>query len=364
MVNMAFDNPTDELINTLNTERTGLQRRLDEINQQIDTYTNMVRREEQKNADMAASLRTMQDNFDKIPREDIRTRYDEAMDAKFRLATMRGQLEQLKATQEVIDNEIALLNDILTKVQGGIEFHDGSANNDNALGNMNNSSSLNIIRIVKAQEDERRRLANQIHDGPAQSLTNFVLQAEICQRLFDRDQETAKTELLKLKEDASVTFQRVRDFISDLRPMMLDDLGVIPTVRKYIEMFSNKTDIKVKHDIAGQEDRRLEEYQEVMLFRGIQDLMGHIRDFADANEIELRVDIQFDHARVVVADNGRFFDAEALMNNEHPDDPRAQGITTLREKFELIGGQLSVTSQEQSGTEVRFEMPVNNREGM
>ena len=73
--------------------------------------------------------------------------------------------------------------------------------------------------MVEAQEDERRRLARQMHDGPAQSLTNFILQAEICQRLFQRDPVRAEEELENLKTAVNTTFQRTRTFIADLRPM-------------------------------------------------------------------------------------------------------------------------------------------------
>lgn len=358
MSDIAFENPTDELINLLNVQITSLDRRLEEIRGQIDTYRQSVQREEKRNADMDAALRTMYDNFDTIPREDIRSRYDSALDARHRLATMRGQLGQLEASQQQVEEEKELLMDVLERIQGGISI---SEEDDIQQEGPISSQSFNIVRIVQAQEDERRRLANQMHDGPAQSLTNFVLQAEICQRLFDRNPENAKEELLNLKDSASLTFQRVRDFISDLRPMMLDDLGVIPTVKRYIESFSNKSDISVDEDITGDETRRLEEYQEVMLFRGLQDLMGQARDFADATEIKVRLDIQLDRAVVVVEDNGRGFDVEAMFGEEHVDDPRGQGLQTLREKFELINGNIAITSNENDGTQIRVEMPVSDR---
>ncbi len=356
MADMLFDNPTDELINLINVQITSLKRRSEEINQQIDQYEQMVRREEQRNAEVATTLRVMKDNIETMPREDIQSRYDDAMDANFRLATMRGQLEQFKATHQLIQKERDLLSDILSKVQGGIEFDDVEDEDS-----FSSASSLNMARIVRAQEDERRRLATQMHDGPAQSLTNFVLQAEIVQRLFDRDQESAKEELQNLKESASLTFQRVRDFIADLRPMMLDDLGVLPTARRYIESFSNKSDIQIRETINGAEDRRLEEYQEVLLFRGLQDLMAHSRDFADANEINVRIDIAQDKAVIVVEDNGRAFNAEEALSGDHIEDPRAQGILTLREKFELIRGTMSVIGGDGERTQVRIEMPISDR---
>ena len=77
---------------------------------------------------------------------------------------------------------------------------------------------VDIVGIINAQEEERKRLSRVMHDGPAQSLTNFILQAEICQRLFDRDPDRAAVELDNLKTNASRTFQKIRDFIFDLTP--------------------------------------------------------------------------------------------------------------------------------------------------
>ena len=360
MVDSTFDNPTDELVHLLSTESTTLQRRLEEIYQQIEQYEQMVKRQETKNADVDAEMRAMEDNFDTIPRDYIRERYEEALESRFRLATMRGQLEQFKATQEVIEAEQEILQNALNRISGGVVM-DGGGSGGKDSGSQMSSSSLNIIRIVQAQEDERRRLANQMHDGPAQSLTNFVLQAEICQRMFDANPEGAREELVNLKESANVTFQRVRDFIADLRPMMLDDLGLLPTIRRYLESFSGKSDIEVKPDIYGDDERRLKEYQEVMLFRGVQELMAHARDYADANEITVHVTINPKDANIRVEDNGRYFDAETLLANDHPDDMRAQGIITLREKFELVGGEVSIHSVEGEVTEVEIKMPVESR---
>jgi two-component system sensor histidine kinase DegS len=199
-----------------------------------------------------------------------------------------------------------------------------------------------------------------MHDGPAQSLTNSILQTEICQRLFDRDPARAAEELNNLKTTASVTFQKVRDFIFDLRPMMLDDLGVVPTVRRYVDSFKDKNDIETKLELLG-EERRLESHREVMLFRGIQELMGHARDYASATELNIRLDMSSDRIRVDVEDNGRGFDAEAAFTGDETNiDPRTQGLLTLKEKFELVGGSVAVTSSETDGTHIHLELPASD----
>ncbi|MFZ4813490.1 MAG: sensor histidine kinase [Phototrophicaceae bacterium] len=361
MTDMFFDNPTEELVHRLNVEMTSISNRMREIGGQIDSYELIVRREEQRNTDVVVALRTMYDNFDTMPREDIRNQYDEAIEANKKLFSMRSQLDMLKSTRNELDSIYDMLGEVLEKIEGGIEM--GSGRKQTKVDASPQPGSMNIIRIVQAQEDERRRLANQMHDGPAQSLTNFVLQAEICQRLFDRNPESTREELASLKESAQLTFQRVRDFIADLRPMMLDDLGLIPTVNRYIEGFAKKSEIKITFDPSGgQASRRLKGHQEVILFRAVQSLLGQARDFADATEITVRLDIEQVRAIAVVIDNGRGFNVESAFAGDHAEGTRAQGIQTIRETFELINGKVTVTSDEQKGgSEVRIEMEVSDR---
>lgn len=349
-----------QLIDTISQEMKRLKDKLAEIKTQIDQTQLVVDREQQRNADIATELRTIQDNIETVPRQDIRTKYDEAIDARFRLTTMRGQLEKFQSNRDTLETEQKLLSQLLSVVQGGGLI---DAVREEPIAARSQPASINIVRIVQAQEEEKNRLARLMHDGPAQSLTNFILQTEICQRLFDRDPARAAEELGNLKSTASVTFQKVRDFIFDLRPMMLDDLGVVPTVRRYVDSFKDKNDIEAKLDFTG-EERRLESHREVMIFRGIQELMGHARDYASASEIFIRLDISSDRVKVDVEDNGRGFDAQAAFTGDDAHiEPRAQSIITLKEKFELVGGSLSVTSGETDGTRVHMELPTSDDQG-
>ena len=346
----------DQLVDGITQEMKRIKEKLAEIKGQIDQTQLVVDREQQRNADIATELRTIQDNIETVPRQDIRTKYDEAIDARFRLTTMRGQLEKFQSNREVLERQQASLSQLLGIVQGV----DSLPSNEPASPTGLRPASVNIVRIVQAQEEEKLRLARLMHDGPAQSLTNFILQTEICQRLFDRDPARAAEELGNLKSTASVTFQKVRDFIFDLRPMMLDDLGVIPTVRRYVDSFKEKNDLDTKLELMG-EERRLESHREVMLFRGIQELMGHARDYAGASELTIRLDIASDRVRVDVEDNGRGFDAQAAFTGDDTHlDARSQSILTLKEKFELVGGSLSVSSSETDGTHVHIELPTSD----
>jgi two-component system, NarL family, sensor histidine kinase DegS len=353
----VYDDPKEELVEKITEELNGIRRKMTEMKSQIDQTQQMVDREQQRNSDYATEIQNMQSILDTVPREDIRDRYSEAMDARFRLATMRGQLEKFQTQYSMLETEQKLLSQLLTKFQGVDILDDPDAPSGESV-----SRVPNIVRIVEAQEEERQRLARQMHDGPAQSLTNFILQAEICERLFNRNPERAGEELNHLKTAASVTFQKVRDFIFDLRPMMLDDLGVVPTVRRYVESFKDKNDIETELEIVG-EERRLQSHREVMTFRSIQELVGHVRDYADASNLRVRLDLSTSAIKIAVHDNGRGFDAEALFDETRDDDvqdARSKGLVALKERFDLVGGSIVVHSNETDGTLIRLELPAND----
>jgi two-component system sensor histidine kinase DegS len=349
--------PKDEMIELITQRVTTTKRRLNEVKDQIESVRTSVDREQSRYSNIATELRTIKENIDTVPREDIRDKYDEALDVRFRLATMRGQQEKFESNREFMEQEIELLQQLLTRLQGfevGEVVEGGGA----VAGN----GSLDIVGIIRTQEDERDKLARAMHDGPAQSLTNFILQAEIVQKLFVRNPDRAGEELDSLKSNASKTFQKVRDFIFDLRPMMLNDLGAAPTVRRYVENYKEKSDIDVQLEIIG-EERRLEEYREVMIFRGIQEVMGLARDYASPTEIDVQLDMSPNVVRITVEDNGRGFDAEGMFDSgddERYSDARVQALRMLKSKFELVGGTLDVRSDENEGTTVRMDLPTGS----
>ncbi|MDQ7024604.1 MAG: histidine kinase [Anaerolineae bacterium] len=346
--------PKDEMIDLITQKVTHIKRRLGEIVDQVETVKSSVDREQSRYSNIATELRSIKENLDTVPREDIRDKYEEALDVRFRLATMRGQQEKFESSRDLMEEEIDLLQQIVGHLQG-IDMADIA----DASGSSSNGS-LDIVGIIRTQEDEREKLARAMHDGPAQSLTNFILQAEIVQKLFTKYPDRAGEELDSLKGNASKTFRKVRDFIFDLRPMMLNDLGAAPTIRRYVESYKEKSDIDVQLEIFGDE-RRLEEYREVMIFRGIQEVMGLARDYAAPTEIDVQLDMAASEIRISIEDNGRGFDAEGMFEDGEEDnytDARVQALRMLKSKFELVSGTLDVRSDENEGTIIRMELPT------
>ena len=207
--------------------------------------------------------------------------------------------------------------------------------------------------IIQAQEAERGRLARQMHDGPAQALSNFILQTEIAMRLFDVDQTKAKEELADIKTSASSTFQKVRDFIFDLRPMMLDDLGLVPTINRYVETFKEHSGIEVRLISTGME-QRFEPYLEVMVFRAIQELLANIVHHSQATQVILQINSSTTGFRVGIEDNGKGFDVEKVPVKG------GMGLKVIRDRVQMLGGTMEIQSTIGHGTHILFQIPTTN----
>jgi len=209
----------------------------------------------------------------------------------------------------------------------------------------------NIEMLIDAQEAERQRLARQMHDGPAQALANFILQTEIAVRLFDMDQAKAREELINLKASATSAFQKVRDFIFELRPMMLDDLGLSPTLSRYMEAFKEQTGSEVRLNVSGLE-QRLESYIEVMIFRAIQELINNSITHGQASQVRVQVDASELEVRISVEDNGKGFDTGILGEGG------GLGLKLIKDRVDMLGGKIDIHSAIGKGTHITFQVPA------
>lgn len=329
-----------------------IQAELDETDKALREITLMIEQSQgevaklsQRNAAITSHLQQVQNQLDKMPAQEIRGAYDSALDAQQRLLVMRGQLEKLQ-------NERTYLERFKTTLSQARESYSrAAAPTTGGLGGRNPLTSVEML--VNAQETERQRLSRQIHDGPAQALSNFILQTEIAMRLMDVDAAQAREELNNLKTSAMGTFQKVRNFIFELRPMMLDDLGLVPTVRRYCDAFKEQAGLDINVTVTGNE-RRLEPYLEVMLFRAMQEVLGNAARHGQASLVKVNLDMGEDRVRVSIDDNGRGFDPDSLEQSN------SLGLKLIRERAEMLGGVFEVDSNPGKGTRVTFAVPARS----
>lgn len=322
------------------------RRELHEIGLMIEQSQLEVEKLVQRNGAISVQLQQMQAQFESVPREDIRAIYDSALESQQRLFLMRGQLEKLQSDQSHIQKRLALQEKLL-------DADSQSASPSSSGGGKRESANTfeKLEMMIQAQEAERQRLSQQMHDGPAQALANFILQTEIAMRLFDVNQDKAREELASLKKAATTSFQKVRDFIVELRPMMLDDLGLIPTLKRYIESYKEHVEMDIRLTVTGME-QRFESYLEVLIFRAVQELIGNAARHSQATLTKILLDITENSVRVVVEDNGRGFDTSVL------DERSGIGIKLIKDRVEMLGGVFEVESAVGQGTHISFTIPT------
>ncbi|MDH5506406.1 MAG: sensor histidine kinase [Anaerolineae bacterium] len=338
----------DNLGERVKSESQGVQRELKEIGLMLEQSQVEVEKLAQRNATITMHLQQVQGQIETVPRADIRVAYDAALDAQQRLVVMRSQTEKLQSEQNLLQRYQSLIKSVQESLVGSA----------NTVPSANGGGSFaSAEMMIQAQEAERQRLSRQMHDGPAQALTNFILLTDIAMRLFDVDQDKAREELTNLKVAAATTFQKVRDFIFDLRPMMLDDLGLIPTVKRYADAFREKSGMDVGISVSGSE-RRLESYLEVMIFRAIQELLKNASLHSQANQVKVQLDIGQNDLRVSIEDNGKGFDPAAAA--EGP----GLGIKLIKERVEMLGGYFEIDSAVGQGTRISFNVPAGDQESL
>ncbi|HEX6289702.1 MAG TPA: histidine kinase [Herpetosiphonaceae bacterium] len=343
-----------ELREQYRQEQERNRREIDEIERLLRQTQTEAEKLAQRDLSASSQLRNLQANIDRFSKDDIRNVYTMVQEVQVRLSSVRGQVEQLQAKQQRLrsrQEELSSLLSVLTPIEES--FRDlTSATPTNA----NPVNDALISEVIQAQEKERLRISLQMHDGPAQTLSNLILRAEICERLVDRDVTQARAELASLKKAINTTLQETRRFIFDLRPMILDDLGLVPTLRRYAQDFGEKYSLEISVAVQNM-DNRLPRHYEVALFRFVQEALNNVAKHASAASARVVLDAFGNQAQLLVEDDGTGFNISEAMS-DRPGRP-AMGFAVMRQQIEtLLHGQLGVESAPGRGTRVVATVPM------
>ena len=212
------------------------------------------------------------------------------------------------------------------------------------------------MRIVEAQEAERTRLAQEIHDGPGQALTNAIFQVEYLDRMILRDPRGARNELRFLRDVLRRELSDVRTFISALRPPVLDQLGLDGAIRESIDYMQTLTGLPITAELSAPPERLGEAAQTVVL-RIVQEALHNVRKHAAASTVTVSTEARDGEWTLEVRDDGQGFDVGAVAARGR----RNFGLQFMRERAALIGASFDVRSRPDGGTVVRLMIPVGAR---
>jgi two-component system sensor histidine kinase DegS len=326
-----------------------------------------VERTEQKAHELERSLEALKDHSEEIEvtekhilnnlkhfsADEIQTVYHDIVNAQLKLERAQDQYEALVTRQAELKDQGQFLrstSQILLDLQ---RMHGEESPPSHTDGETQfRDASRQVFQII---EEERMRIARDMHDGPAQSMANLVLQAEILERLLDRNPKQLVTELGEFKNSVRNALEEIRQLIFDLRPMTLDDLGLVPTLRKFIKEYGDRYGLATRFNVVGQE-RRLPGNTEGVLFRIIQEALTNVHKHGRAKMAEVTMNLQPSRVSVVIKDDGQGFDVARTEANLHKN--KNLGLLSMRERAELEKGTLEIRSQPGRGTEVKVEVPL------
>jgi signal transduction histidine kinase len=216
-----------------------------------------------------------------------------------------------------------------------------------------------LSKLVWAQEEERKKVSLEIHDGPAQTLYSALFRLQTYQALLRDDPEKACEELNTAVASIRDTLQEIRRLIFDLRPMSLDEIGLVPALRQYAEKVKTRHGIRVEVKTRGRE-RRFPVSLETALYRIVQEALTNTWKHARATKASVTVSFDPRRCDIQIADDGVGFDLAAVGANGQGEH---LGIAGIRERAEMIGGTLRIASAPGAGTTVIVSVPVSNADG-
>lgn len=298
-------------------------------------------------------------NFDNYSEKEIKEVYDQTHTLQTELTMKRVKEKNLREKRDEIERRLYSLEQTVKRAEGLAGkisvvlnyLNDDFKHVSELLQDAQQKQNFGL-KIIEAQEEERRRLSRDMHDGPAQMLANILMRSELVDRTFrERNVEQAMVEMKTVRNLVRTSLYEVRRLIYDLRPMALDDLGLVPTIKKYLTNTEEYNKLRIDFHFFGQE-KRLENKYEVALFRLVQESVQNVIKHAEASIITVKLELTDSAATMVIKDDGKGFDMETKKEDSF-------GIIGMKERVEILDGEMDIRSGIGKGTTVVIKIPLS-----
>ncbi|WP_187682930.1 sensor histidine kinase [Amphibacillus jilinensis] len=337
-----------------------LSEQLEEIRLKVKQLITDSEQLEKKERLARNRLAQVSENFNIYSEEEIREVYEKTHALQTELKMKRERELSLRHRRDYIERRLKSLEQMIergTSLVSKVSIISTYLTDDfkqigDLIEDANQKQSFGL-KIIEAQEEERRRISREIHDGPAQMLANILLRADLVDRTFrERSREEAMTEIKSMRTMVRSSLYEVRRIIYDLRPMALDDLGLIPTIRKYLANMEDYNQITIVLSEQGRFEGLASKY-EVALFRMIQESVQNAVKHASPTLIQVNIYVDKTDVSVSVRDDGVGFDV-----NQKKD--KSFGLIGMRERVEMLDGDLELNSTIGKGTSIYIKIPLKN----
>ncbi|MGH4122558.1 MAG: histidine kinase [Clostridium sp.] len=352
-----------EIIDNVRIEYENQKSELLLIRVNIDKVINEVDSLEAQDKLMRKKLVEVSKKFNSYNEGEIKSVYESASDIRVKFIIKQNDERQLREKRDAL--EIVLKKSIKNidnseKVINQISIAMGYLEGDilSVLEGADKSSDMFIgIKILEAQENERKRISRDIHDGPAQHIANIIMKADICKKVIQKDLDEGLKELSDLKESVKVALKEVRSIIFDLRPMTLDDLGLNKTIEQAVKSISEEFSMDINLKLKPM-DTEVESIIQVAVFRILQEIFNNIKKHSKANHVEVKLDFGTKYLRLLISDDGIGFDVEETLKKVKTKGT-SYGLIGILDRVNQLQGQIHIESRAEAGCVYNVLLPVN-----
>lgn len=222
----------------------------------------------------------------------------------------------------------------------------------------NNSNLIDYsTKLLETQEMDRNRISRDLHDSTVQSLTSLGHKLEYCSLLVDKDPVRVKLELQSMIDLNKEIINGMREIIYDLRPMSLNNIGLVSTLEAYCLHLRRYDNLDVVFKVEG-EEKGLTSIVSVTLYRIVQEACNNAIRHAKAKKVVVRISYLEHNIELDIEDNGVGFDIQKVEDQSKEDHLHGFGLSTMRERTRLLSGSFSIDSEPGAGTKVHVYVPV------
>lgn len=339
---------------SLKGELQSIQLEITDVMEQLDTYA-------EQELEALAELSNVKNNIEDMD-ADVKRVYEKDQNLRREIASLRDREQLLREKKVDCEDDFRAIRETMGKAEElishigvALEYLNGNLEHIWVDTQEAQDKSSMVLAIIKAQEEERKRVARDIHDGPAQSVANLVLQVEYCQKLLEIDPSKVREELDQLKSVARGNLENIRKIIFALRPMDLDDLGLVPAIKRYLCEFERTNKIAVDLQVAGSE-RRYISALEIAVFRIIQESLNNVVKHSKASKVKVVIETQTDFICAFVRDDGIGFNLDEGVGDD------SFGLQGMKERTAMLNGEFEISSARDEGTEVFVRIPVREED--
>lgn len=345
---------------------TNIKTKIEEVSLQTAAIIKQVDANEEITHRARSRLVEVSRGFNRFSENDIKIAYHEAQQCQKLLDSLRQQEKQLRQRREELIRQLRNMEDIATRADEFVQnsnlalkiLQGNKEEFKHALEDVQKMEQMELW-IMESMEAERRKIARDLHDGPAQNMASMLIRLDLIRSLCNIEEEQqliekAEEEIRSIKNMGQDCLDDIRRIMFDLKPGALKDIGLIDNLTKYFRDYEAKYDFNIEFTYLVTEGKRFAVSLEVALFRLIQEAITNIRKHSGVRTARVHIEERDKNLLVLIEDRGKGFDIEKIMQEKSEN----YGIIGMQERAELLGGEIGINTVLNSGTRVIIRVPT------